>query len=329
MPPSALTQTFLLFFTTEHLLSPTLLDENPNIAPLLLTLPSQLDKLLFTPRLLGPRPHAVLRSVRAQTEPFLDAVNLTAPGSEEHVDDVFEELEDADTPFLRVMRLPVMTKLPRDVRFTVLLYLLTLSIVPHMLASWTIADILPRPEPEKPTTATAAAAVDAENARNAVAAAVTVTQEESVGAFQIPPEVRVDAGAAAAAAARGVADSAAARARGWREGVLAADVRLQRGEKADGAYWLLRGGETVVAAEWLAGEAAEAEKSGGETPEEMLVKAFERREFFAPPQPCLILTTIPLQSACSTWTACPSITLACTRPSSPRSSSSTRLSLWR
>jgi hypothetical protein len=333
---SALTQTFLLFFTTEHLLSPTLLDENPDVAPLLLTLPSQLDKLLFTPRLLAPRPHAVLRSARAQAEPFLDAVNVTA--GEGEVADVYEELEDADTPFLRVLRLPAVKKLPRDVRFSVLLYMLTLSIVPHMLASWTVASLLPKPEPANPAAAAgladAAAAVDAEAAREAAAAAVAVTQERGVGAFRIPPEVRLRAADAAAAVGPRVAASAARRARGWREGVLAADVRLQEGRgEGDGAgpHWLLRGGETVVAAEWLAGDDDGWEETVGEMdgPEEMLARAFERRQFLTLPNPFCPSLTISPQSECSTWTACPSSTLACTPPSSPSSSRCTGSSPWR
>jgi hypothetical protein len=285
---SALTQTFLLFFTSEHLLSPSLLDENPNVAPLLLTLPSQLDKLLFSPRLLAPRPHAVLRSTRTQAEPFLDAVNLTVRDGQ--VADVYEDLADADTPFLRVLRLPAVAALPRDVRFAVLLYLLTLSVVPHMLVSWTVAGLLEKPAPPPATAAAAASplaavaeALDAETDRELAAAAVTVTQEKGIGAFQIPPEVRVDAAKAVAAVGPRVAGAVARCGRGWREGVLGADVKLHEGPRKEdgggaGAYWLLRAGETVVAADWLSGH-DEAESEGEKaSPEEMLEKAFEQRK---------------------------------------------------
>jgi hypothetical protein len=273
----ALTQTFLTLFTSTQLLSPSLFDATPELVALLLTIPSELDKLLNKPRAASPRAAAVLRTLSTHVQPFLDAVY--AKDDDVNAIAMYDDVPDAKTPFLSILRNEELVASPASIQISVLVYLLTLSVIPHVIVPWTLLRLN---APFSSTRKRHAAAV-----QDAVTHQVLAHQEAGIGAFRPPPVVQVPEKALNSEAFNGaLAESILALARGTTEVDLIDDITISpqaTGEERSvdaiaPERWHLKAGQTVIAAHWLEdrgledAEWSDITDSVGEAVEEALKK---------------------------------------------------------
>jgi hypothetical protein len=284
----ALTQTWLTIFTSAQLLSPSLFDATPELVALLLTLPSELDKLLNKPRAAAPRAAAVLRTLSTHVQPFLDAVY--APDDDQTAIAMYDDVPHIKTPFVSVLRNKDLVASPSAIQISVVLYLLTLSVIPHVIVPWTLLRLNAPFASARHRHATAV--------NNIVRDQVLATQEPGIGAFRPPPEVKVSDKALKSEALNAVvAESILALARGVTEVDLTEDItispQVEGDEKTVDAVaperWHLRAGQTVVAAHWLEDQSLEdAEWSEiTESVEEAVEEAMKMRKL--PPVSCTTL----------------------------------------
>lgn len=246
----ALTQTFLTLFTTSQLLSPSLFDGTPELVALLLTMPSELDKLLNKPRVTSPRAAAVLRTLSSHVQPFLDAVYA----SEEDVATVamYDDVPDSKSPFITILRNKELVKSSAAIQISVLIYLLTLSVIPHVIVPWTIIRLN--------TSFSSTRKRYADKVEETVRIHVTASQEAGIGAFRPPPTIKFTDKALTSEALNGaIADSLLLLGRGSTEVDLVDDITISPKIPGDARSvdsvaperWHLRAGQNVVAAHWL------------------------------------------------------------------------------
>ena len=277
------------------LLAPSLLTQTPDLAPLILTLPSNLIALLERPQLLAPRSRAFLHSLTEHLQPFLDA--LYAPELDDLSNAVYDDLETTSSPFLAILNSAAVKGTSPSVQTSLLLYLLARSTIPHTLAPWSILQLLTPNTPQSKYLS---------EARDIAKGKVSVTQDPGIGAIKPPPDVTITTGTATVLSAV-VAETTMLYARGWSEFEAQRDVTVsesidqqaqptlatllaaeEKGSEATEPLqqppppvvqkWLFRKGQRLVAAHWLAGEGDEVWNHGKDGYEQAIALALERRE---------------------------------------------------
>jgi hypothetical protein len=271
----------LTHLTTAVLLAPSLLTQDRDLPPLLLTLPSHLLALLERPILLAPRALQVRRALGSHLEPFLDA--LYAPQLDDLTSAVYGDIETA-SPFLAILKSDIVRSSPSSTQTALLLSLLTRSIIPHTLVPWSILQLLTPTTPQH---------VHLSQIRAIAATKVKVTQDPGIGSIQPPPDVSIRTGTGTVLNAV-LAETAIMYARGWTEFDVLRDVTLSdaaevpAGSKAEGDEkdaqedgseykWLFRQGDRVVATHWLATEGEEVWNNNQDDYTESLPSALQRR----------------------------------------------------
>jgi hypothetical protein len=236
----ALVQTFLTYFTTEILLAGSLFDETPEAVPLLLTVLSQLESLLFKPKMLAPHPQAAIRALHIQLDPFIEAAWERYLNYDETENSKALDLIDINTPFLEALGVGAFVSSSREVRATLLSYMLGISILPHTVVPWSILSIL----------SVMNTPAGRETIAGQISDAVTVEQEHGIGNILPFPTVRFIQDEMKDWQHL-VADTTIRFSRGWDECMLEEDVTLSADESE--ASYLLSKGSRVLAAHWLDG----------------------------------------------------------------------------
>jgi hypothetical protein len=237
-----LIQVFLTFLTTEVLLSPDLLEQQPALVSLLMVFPSHLENLLLRPKIFSPKSHAVVRTLLINAQPFLDEVFPSKRKSP-----VYSEVSDLSTPLLSALRIPSIQSSDADIQSSISLYILSLSLIPHSIVPWAILQVL---------APSSTLYVDKKAVLQAAEEKVTVTQEDGIGGISPPPDVHIGIGTKSAVSTL-LTDTLNIFARGWNEYTITKDIVLKDEPPIDrlgpkkSDDWHLIKGERVIAAHWL------------------------------------------------------------------------------
>jgi hypothetical protein len=239
-----LIQVFLTFLTTEVLLSPDLLEQQPTLVPLLMVFPGHLEDLLLRPKIFSAKSHAVVRTLLINVQPFLDEVfpsNSKSP--------VYSEVSDLTTPLLSALRIPSIQSSAADVQSSIFLYILSLSLIPHSVVPWAILQVLTPSSPFH---------MDKKAVLQTARDKITVTQGEGIGSILPPPDIHIGIGKTSPVSTL-LANTVNIFARGWTEYTITKDIILkdetlydQLGPKQSDDWHLMKG-DRVVTANWLAG----------------------------------------------------------------------------
>ncbi|KAF2669181.1 hypothetical protein BT63DRAFT_455157 [Microthyrium microscopicum] len=288
----AIVQTFLTYFTTSQLLSSGLFEQTPELVPLILTLPSELDKLLHKSRLISPRSTAVLRTLSTHIGPFLDAVYATE--EQQRTMTEYDEVPTTDSPFIAILQTPGMRAAPESMQAAVMLYLLAMSIIPHTIVGWAILQII--------TPSTKLHGKFSKGLEEVVQTLVSAHQEPGIGAFKPPATVEISSKLPAAESLNGLfTETIDLYERGWTEFDVKDDITISSEPKEKGdtmdqlssnkQRWHLRPGDTIVVAPWLAGKSAHGGTSE-EVIEHAVKAAIEQLGDFHMPALASYLTTV-------------------------------------
>jgi hypothetical protein len=274
-------QTFLTFFTTDFLLSPDLLDQQPPLVPLFMVFPSHLEGLFLRPKIFSPKSHAVVRTLLINSQPFLEAVFP----KKDSKNFAYAEVEELSTWLLSVLRNDSMQSAPADVQSSVFLYLLSLTLLPHTIVPWAILELFNQNSPLHAYSKEIQEVVDKK---------VTISQEPGIGVIKPPPTLNINVGTDSAISHL-LEEVIAKYARGYNEYYITKNVTLEESEAAGFSKhkWDLEEGDDVVVARWLSDKDGASSVDSKTTAS--IEEAFNRREYLGDGiRPILIVPPVGL-----------------------------------
>jgi hypothetical protein len=255
-----LIQSFLTYLTLDTLLSPDLLEQRPDIAPLIMTFPAHLKNLLFgtASSFISPNSKSVVRSLIINIQPFLDAVFP----SKREVGLAYEDVEDLESMFLETFRMEAIQKAPDNVQNSVFLYVLTLSLIPHAIVPWALMKILLPSSDIKmePLLKEAEKQVEVEGG---------IWTPEPTGIVPLP-DVKINANKNSASINSLIAETTQEYARGYTGYKVTKDFTLKDPESfstsASGSWQFLKN-DQLIAAHWLSSAELEVPTGDDAIPE--------------------------------------------------------------
>jgi hypothetical protein len=181
-------------------------------------------------------------------------------------------VEDLNTPFLSVLRIPSIQSAPFNVQCSIFIYLLSLSIIPHTIVPWAILELL---------TPSSSLHVYEKEINEIVTKKVSITQDPGIGVIVPPPDVHINVGMSSTISTL-IADTTLKYSRGWSEYSIGKDIVLKDTDTSSFSKreWHIKKGDQVIVAHWLSGESSTSPNEDKQN--EAVDKALQKREFGKP-----------------------------------------------
>jgi hypothetical protein len=193
-------------------------------------------------------------------QPFLDAMF----GRESSV--VYEDVEDLRTLLLLAMWTPSMKSAPQTIQSSVLLYILSLTLLPHNVVPWAILQYL---SPWSLLNESKSGIEDTVNKN------VKITQEKGFGAVLPAPNLEIKVGTSSPISSL-LASCIIKYGCGWDEYVVNKNIDLT--DETTQEKWNIGKGERVIAAHWM--NSTDSLACDDATKANVVKDAFEQRKCF-------------------------------------------------